>query len=57
MVTSTRGRIEVSAAPKDGLVEVSVSDTGIGIAPDDQARHSDRGGTLIHASEHVGAVG
>jgi len=30
------GRIEVSAAPKDGLVEVSVSDTGVGIAPTDQ---------------------
>jgi len=30
------GRIEVRAAPKDGLVEVSVSDTGVGIAPEDQ---------------------
>jgi signal transduction histidine kinase len=30
------GRIEVAAVPKDGSVEVSVSDTGVGIAPDDQ---------------------
>ncbi len=30
------GRIEVAAAPKDGSVEVSVSDTGVGIAPEDQ---------------------
>src|SRR5262245_43792602 len=30
------GRIEVGAVSKDGLVEVSVSDTGVGIAPEDQ---------------------
>src|SRR5262245_52534847 len=30
------GRIEVAAAPRDGSVEVSVSDTGVGIAPEDQ---------------------
>jgi signal transduction histidine kinase len=34
--TPEGGRIEVVAAPKDGLVEVSVSDTGAGIAPEDQ---------------------
>jgi GAF domain-containing protein len=34
--TPEGGRIEVGAAPKDGLVEVSVSDTGVGIAPEDQ---------------------
>jgi len=33
--TPEGGRIEVGAAPKDGLVQVSVSDTGVGIAPDD----------------------
>ncbi len=34
--TPEGGRIDVAAVPKDGLVEVSVSDTGIGIAPEDQ---------------------
>jgi signal transduction histidine kinase len=33
--TPEGGRIEVGAVPKDGLVEVSVSDTGVGIAPED----------------------
>jgi GAF domain-containing protein len=34
--TPEGGRIEVLAAPKDRLVEVSVTDTGVGIAPADQ---------------------
>jgi signal transduction histidine kinase len=34
--TPEGGRIEVAAVPKDGAVEVSVSDTGVGIAPKDQ---------------------
>ena len=34
--TPEGGRIEVAAVPKDGVVEVSVSDTGVGIAPEDQ---------------------
>jgi GAF domain-containing protein len=34
--TPEGGRIEVGAVPKDGSVEVSVSDTGVGIAPADQ---------------------
>jgi len=33
--TPEGGRIEVRAAPADGSVEVSVSDTGVGIAPED----------------------
>ena len=36
--TSEGGRIEVGAVAKDGLVEVSVGDTGIGIAPEDQEK-------------------
>ena len=34
--TPEGGRIEVRAVPRDGFVEVSVSDTGVGIAPEDQ---------------------
>ena len=34
--TPEGGRIEVGAMPKDGFAEVSVSDTGVGIAPEDQ---------------------
>jgi two-component system, NtrC family, sensor kinase len=34
--TPEGGQIDVAAVPKDGLVEVSVSDTGVGIAPEDQ---------------------
>jgi signal transduction histidine kinase len=36
--TPEGGRIEIAAVPKDGSVEVSVSDTGIGIAPEDQEK-------------------
>ena len=34
--TPEGGRIDVRAVPKDGTVEVLVSDTGVGIAPEDQ---------------------
>ena len=34
--TPEGGRIEVAAVSKDGLAEVSVTDTGAGIAPEDQ---------------------
>jgi len=34
--TPEGGQIEVRAVPVDGSVEVSVSDTGVGIAPEDQ---------------------
>jgi two-component system, NtrC family, sensor kinase len=36
--TSEGGRIEIAAVSKDGLAEVSVSDTGVGIAPEDQEK-------------------
>jgi signal transduction histidine kinase len=35
--TPEGGRISLTAARRDGTVEVSVTDTGIGIAPEDQA--------------------
>jgi signal transduction histidine kinase len=35
--TSEGGRIGIKAIPVDGSVEISVSDTGIGIASEDQA--------------------
>jgi signal transduction histidine kinase len=34
--TPEGGRIEVRAMPADGTIEVSVTDTGVGIAPEDQ---------------------
>jgi two-component system, NtrC family, sensor kinase len=36
--TPEGGRIDVAAVPKDEFVEVSVIDTGIGIAPEDQEK-------------------
>jgi len=36
--TPEGGRINVGAVSKDGSVEISVSDTGIGIAPEDQEK-------------------
>src|SRR5262249_51532274 len=36
--TPEGGRIDVAAVPKDWLVEVFFSDTGIGIAPEDQEK-------------------
>ncbi len=35
--TPAGGRVAVTAAPSDRVIEISVSDTGIGIAPADQA--------------------
>jgi signal transduction histidine kinase len=34
--TPEGGRIDVHAVPRDGVVKVSVTDTGVGIAPEDQ---------------------
>jgi two-component system, NtrC family, sensor kinase len=36
--TPEGGGIEIAAIPKDGCVEVSISDTGVGIAPEDQEK-------------------
>jgi signal transduction histidine kinase len=38
--TPAGGRVAVQATLVDGAVEVAVSDTGIGIAPEDQASGS-----------------
>ncbi len=35
--TPEGGRIDVRAAVQDGVAEISVTDTGVGIAPEDQA--------------------
>ncbi len=35
--TPEGGRISLKAGPRDGVVEIAVTDTGIGIAPEDQA--------------------
>jgi signal transduction histidine kinase len=35
--TPEGGRVTSTATPSDGVIEISVSDTGIGIAPEDQA--------------------
>ena len=35
--TSEGGRVAIRAMPTDGAIQISVSDTGIGIAPEDQA--------------------
>jgi GAF domain-containing protein/anti-sigma regulatory factor (Ser/Thr protein kinase) len=56
--TPEGGRIEMKASQADGAVEVSVSDTGIGIAPADQARIFEEfrqvGGDYAHKREGTG---
>ena len=48
--TPDRGQIEVSAEREDGEVRVSVRDTGVGIATEDQARIFDE----FQQAKHVG---
>ena len=40
--TPRGGRVEVTAAPEGGMVRVAVSDTGVGIPPEDLARLFDK---------------
>ena len=47
--TPEGGRIDVRAVMLDGVVEISVTDTGVGIAPDDQA-------TVFEEFRQVGAT-
>jgi signal transduction histidine kinase len=52
------GRIEINASQTDGAVEISIRDTGIGIAPEDQARIFEEfrqvGGDYAHKKEGTG---
>jgi signal transduction histidine kinase len=56
--TPEGGRIGIKARQGDGSVEISVSDTGIGIAPEDQAKIFEEfrqvGGDYAHKKEGTG---
>jgi signal transduction histidine kinase len=56
--TPEGGRIGIKARQADGLVEISVSDTGIGISPEDQAKifkeFRQVGGDYAHKREGTG---
>ena len=56
--TPEGGRIGINARQADGSVEISVSDTGIGIAPEDQPKIFEEfrqvGGDYAHKSEGTG---
>jgi len=56
--TPEGGRIGINAKQTNGTVEISVSDTGIGIAPEDQARIFEEfrqvGGDYAHKKEGTG---
>jgi signal transduction histidine kinase len=56
--TPEGGRIGIKAKQADGSVEISVSDTGIGIAPEDQAKIFEEfrqvGGDYAHKREGTG---
>jgi signal transduction histidine kinase len=56
--TPEGGRIGIDARQADGTVEISVSDTGIGIAPEDQAKIFEEfrqvGGDYAHKKEGTG---
>jgi signal transduction histidine kinase len=56
--TPEGGTIGIDAKKIDSVVEISVSDTGIGIAPEDQARIFEEfrqvGGNYAHKSEGTG---
>ncbi|HEX9136161.1 MAG TPA: ATP-binding protein [Nitrospirota bacterium] len=56
--TPEGGRIGIHARQVDGFVEISVTDSGIGIAPEDQARIFEEfrqvGGDYAHKKEGTG---
>ena len=55
--TPEGGRIEVGALPKDGFVEVSVSDTGVGIAAEDQEAIFEEFRQVVTAAKKVEGTG
>ena len=56
--TPEGGRIGINARKVDGVVEISVSDTGIGISPEDRAKIFEEfrqvGGDYAHKREGTG---
>jgi signal transduction histidine kinase len=55
--TPEGGRIDVRAALRDGMAEVSVSDTGVGIAPEDQDKVFEEFRQVGTASKKVEGTG
>ena len=55
--TPEGGRIEVKAAVQDGSVEISVADTGVGIAPEDQDKVFEEFRQVGTASKKVEGTG
>ena len=55
--TPEGGRIDVRAGLKEGVVEIAVTDTGIGIAPEDQAAVFEEFRQVGHAEKKAEGTG
>jgi signal transduction histidine kinase len=55
--TPEGGKIDVWAAMKDGVAEISVADTGVGIAPEDQEKVFEEFRQVGSASKKVEGTG
>src|SRR5262249_59021865 len=55
--TPEGGRIDVRAAVNDGMAEISVADTGVGIAPEDQEAIFEEFRQVGTADKKVGGTG